>query len=497
MKRRTFLIGTTAALIDVSGCGPEARGADAPLRFEVGTATGLSPASGRLMVALAPAGTREPWRAIGEVGPRAIPTLGRDVDGFGPGKTAVLDGTADLFPLASLKELRPGRYVVQAVLSTNPDLRSLDAPGTRTSEPQTVPIDPLRSGTVALTLSRIAPPEKPPADTASVRFVRIPSAKLSAFHKRPIFLRAGVVLPTNFATEPNRRYGLRVSIGGFGTRYTAAWGAPPDPRFVQLFLDGDGPFGDPYQVNSANNGPYGDAVTQELIPHVEATFRCIGTGKARVLDGGSTGGWVSFALQVFYPDFFAGTWSFYPDGVDLRSFQLVNIYEDTNAYVDASGKERPAMRRRDGSTVYTMRHECQMENVKARGGKYPSSGGQWGAWNAVYGARGADGRPVPLWDPKTGRIDRSTLDQWKKYDLRCVLVENEATLAPKLRGKLRIWVGEADDYFLNNAVHRLDDALKATTYDAKITYGPGQGHGWQPISDRQMLDEMARVIGVS
>src|SRR5580704_2740733 len=121
------------------------------------------------------------------------------------------------------------------------------------------------------------------------------------------------------------------------SRFRGAWLADGAPRMVLLHLDGAGPLGDPYQVNSANNGPYGDAVTQELIPFIEEKYHAIGEPRARVLSGVSTGGWVSLALQVFYPDFFNGTWSYCPDGVDFRAFQLVNIYEDRNAYINGHG----------------------------------------------------------------------------------------------------------------------------------------------------------------
>src|SRR5437660_12799070 len=128
-------------------------------------------------------------------------------------------------------------------------------------------------------------------------------------------------------------------------------------------LDGPAPYGDPYQVNSATNGPYGDAVTQELIPHVEKKFRGVGRPYARVLDGVSTGGWVSLALQIFYPDRFNGAWAHAPDPVDFRAYELINIYKDENAYVNAHGFERAASRDRNGEVRTTVRHECQMEMV--------------------------------------------------------------------------------------------------------------------------------------
>ena len=278
-----------------------------------------------------------------------------------------------------------------------------------------------------------------------------------------------------------------------GTAFHDLWMADETPRMIFVQLDGAGPLGDPYQVNSANHGPYGDAITRELIPHVERTFRGIGRGSARVVDGGSTGGWVALALQVFYPDFFNGAWSFCPDSVDFRSFQLVNIYEDANAYVNRHGFDRPAARDVSGEVRYTMRHECGLENVLGRGDSWAMSGGQWGAWNATYGPRGADGRPVPLWDPRTGAINHAAAEHWKAYDLRRVLEENWPVLGPKLRGKLHIWVGEADDFFLNNAVHQLDEFLSRATpaYEGSITYGPGQGHCWMGISEREMMKQMA------
>src|SRR4029078_9918256 len=136
--------------------------------------------------------------------------------------------------------------------------------------------------------------------------------------------------------------------------------------------------------------------------------------------------------------------------VDLRAFQLINIYEDQNAYVNKRGFELPSARELNGNVRFTIRHECQMENVMGLGDSYTQSGEQWGAWNATYGPRGEDGRPAPLWDPKTGLIDRRVADHWKRYDLRMLLEQNWKALAPKLQGKIHISVGEADNYYLNN-----------------------------------------------
>jgi hypothetical protein len=439
----------------------------------------------------------------------APPVLGRDAGGFGAGSEAFVDGSAATFPAGNLARLPGGEYVVQAVFHANRDLNRPDAPGNFYSNPVRAYLDPARGGTLRLEVSHVVPSDEVPNDTEHVRYVKLRSELLSRFHGRPMYLRAAVVLPRDFDRETERRYPLRVQIGGYGTRYTAAgalmapqsrfrraWLDEGSPRMLLLHLDGAGPFGDPYQVNSDNNGPYGDAVTRELIPYVEAKFRGVGEGYARVTDGASTGGWVSLALQVFYPDFFNGCWSHAPDPVDFRAYELIDVYDDANAYVNARGFERPSARAVSGEVRYTVRHECQMETVLGRGDRWWLSGKDWCAWNAVFGPRGDDGLPKPLWDGRTGSIDRSVVNHWKRYDLRRVLEENWPVLGPKLRGKIRIWVGDADDYFLNNAVHLLDSSLRnlRPPFGGTITYGPRGGHGYRVLTERQMLDEMAAAV---
>ena len=479
------------------------------LRFEVTLDPSLpAQPSGRLLVVMASSDRVEPRRLIGRTGRTATPTVGVDVPALAPGDRVILDATAAAFPIEGLADLPAGEYHVQAVLDTNRDIRSPGAPGSLYSEPLQVALEPAQNEPVRLTLSRRIPDEQLPPDEEYLRFIKIRSDLLTQFHGRPIYIRAGVILPPGFEQEPERRYPLRVHIGGYGSRYTRvgsmmrpgspfrdAWLAADAPRMVLLHLDGAGPNGDPYQVNSANNGPYGDAVTQELIPYVEREFRGIGEPHARVLDGGSTGGWVSLALQIFYPDFFNGAWASCPDGVDFSAFQLVDIYSGDSAYVDEQGHELPSARNRNGRVRFTMRHEVQMENVLGRGDSWTMSGRQWGAWNAAYGPRGQDGRPVPLWDPETGVIDRSVTRHWEPYDLRLVLEQHWDELAPKLRGKLNIWVGEMDDYYLNNAVHLLDEFLQTKpSIDARIAFGPDRGHCWTGISQNEMMREIEERI---
>ena len=482
-----------------------------PLRFEVTVATGLvsTPQNGRLFVVMSLKGQAEPRLMIGQTGLDASPLFGRDVNGFAPGVPGIIDDTCAAFPIERLSALPPGDYTVQALFDSNLDLKSVNAPGNLYSKPERIHLDPKQGSTIKIELTERVSPEQTPPENEYVKYVKIQSNLLSKFHGRPMYLRAGVILPKEFDKDPSKRYPLRVQIGGYGSRFTGVqrmmregssfrsmWLADQTPRMVLVHLDGDGPYGDCYQVNSDNNGPYGDAITQELIPYIEQKFRCIGQPWARVLTGGSTGGWVSLALQVFYPDFFNGTWSGFPDGVDFRAFQLINIYEDQNAYVNRNGFERPSARELNGDVRFTIRHECQMENAMGLSDSYAMSGEQWGAWNSTYGPRGADGRPAPLWDPKTGKINHDLVDHWKKYDLRMVLEQNWKTLGPKLRGKLTIWVGEADEYFLNNAVHMLEAFLSNANppYEGKIIYGPGKGHGWMAFSEQEMMAQMAAAI---
>ena len=485
--------------------------AAAGVRFEITIGAGQRPSrnEGRLFVVLGPPGEAEPRQLIGRTGVDSAPIFAVDVADVRPGSRHIVDATAYGFPVVSLDELEAGDYRVQALFDSNIDLKSPNAPGNLYSDVRDIRVDPSAVASVELELTHRVPDEVLPEPTEYLRFVKLRSSLLSEFHGRPIYLRAGVVLPRDYEQQSARRYPLRVRIGGYGSRYTRvqrmladdsefreAWLSDAAPRMILLHLDGDGPFGDPYQVNSANHGPYGSAITQELIPHVEREFRAIGRPHARVLDGGSTGGWVSLALQVFYPDFFNGAWSYCPDGVDFRAFQLIDIYADDNAYVNDRGFERPSARDVDGDVRFTMRHEARLENLIGSGDSWTMSGRQWGAWNATYGPRGDDGRPVPLWDPESGAIDQDVLVHWERYDVRRVLERDWSELGPKLRGKINIWIGDADNYFLNNAVHLLDEFLASANppYAGRIVYGPGEGHCWVGVSALQIMQEMgARV----
>ena len=464
--------------------------AESRLEFRATEAVVPKPAvGGRLVVSIVPA-TETP--RFTDVDAPFKPLFGIDVERLTADTVMTLDG-ATSFPAGKrLVDLPPGDYKLQAVFLWNRNLLLPNAPGNLHSAVLKYRHDPLAKEPTVVVLDAVYPEPKAPAKPG-VKLHEIPSKLLSAFHGRPMVYRVGVVLPDGFDANGNTTYPLVVHIGGFGQRFTSAGRMKPDARFVQVLLDGAGPFGDPYQVNSANNGPYGDAFTTEVLPFLEATYR--GSGK-RFTAGGSTGGWSSLALQVFYPDVFDGCWSQCPDGVDFRAFQLADLTKDKNLYVNRFGFERPARRTLEGDTVYTVRHEAQLEKVLGRGGRWELGGQQWASWNAVYGPKGDDGLPKPLWNGATGNVDASVLKHWQKYDLRLQLETDWKRLGPKLAGKIHIWVGDADDYFLNNGVHRLKQSLAERTdpkFDGIIEIAPRRGHesGW---STARVLDEMAERL---
>ena len=327
------------------------------------------------------------------------------------------------------------------------------------------------------------------------------SEALTEFWRRPVELTFTVLLPADYAAAPDRRYRVRYNVAGYGGRYNRVnrllgapefaewWTSEAAPGVITVFLDGSGPFGDSYQLNSASSGPYGDALTQEIIPYVDENYRTEGAA-ARYVDGCSTGGWVSLALQLFYPDTFAGTYSYSPDPVSFKRMQLIDMYADTNAFVNKAGLLRPSRRDVYGEPNLLIRDEFAEENAEGTDGTYVTGQGQWGAWNALYSPRGEDGLPVAAFDGITGTIDSTVVEHWKRYDLLLHVQENWPTLGPKLAGKVYVWMGDMDNYYLNNALRDFDTWLKTATEptsDAVIEFTPMQGH-CSEYSHRRVLE---------
>jgi hypothetical protein len=393
------------------------------------------------------------------------------------------------------------------------------APGNLYSTPQKIQIGAGAGSNFAIKLDKVIPPIEAPKDTKYVKHIRIQSERLTKFWGRPMYLGAHVLLPGGFDSHPDAHYPLVIFHGHFpadfdGFRETPAdpnlkpeysdrfhleaynrtvqeyahqfykdWTGPDFPRFIIVEIQHANPFyDDSYAVNSANLGPYGDAITYDLVPEIEKQFRGIGKGWARFLYGGSTGGWESLAVQMFYPDEYNGCWAACPDPIDFRAYTVVNIYQHENAYfADSKWKHvpRPGKRNYLGELAATIEDMNQMELAL---GTNSRSGGQWDIWQAVYSPLGADGYPKPIWDKATGKIDRSVAEYWREhYDLGYILKRDWAKLGPKLEGKIHIYVGEADNFFLNNAVYLVEDFLKTTRnpyYAGEIDYEPRAEHCW-------------------
>jgi hypothetical protein len=504
-----------------------------------------APVTGRVFLFLARTNDREPRLQAGSYG-GSVPFFGVDVRALAPGQAATIDANTLGFPLESLRDLPPGDYYVQALLNVYTEFHRADghviwahmdqwegqrfdrAPGNLVSDVQRVHVD--RDASIKLSLTRVLPPVEVPADTRWVKRIKIQSKLLTAFWGRPIYIGATVLLPKGFDEEPTRHYPAIYIQGHFGLR--APFGFDPDttqtespgeraarlertarepgfefakewmsedfPRMVAITFQHPTPYyDDSYAVNSANNGPYADALLTELVPLLEKKFRLIPQAHARLLTGGSTGGWESIALQIHHPDFFGGTWTLYPDPVDFRDYQMSNIYEDTSAFVpnvDVATTwvvpERFMSRTPQGQPLLSMRMMSRLEAVL---GSHERSGQQMNAWDAAYGPVGPDGYPKPLWNKLTGHIDKEVAMYMRDhgYDLTYYLKQNWSRIGPSLAGKIHVYVGDMDNYYLNLAVYRMEEALRSMTNpkaEAVFEYGrPMKPHGWQPFTNAELV----------
>lgn len=494
-----------------------------------------SPLDGRLMVIFSRDESSEP-RAQISWGLNTPPAFAINVDDWAPGTERVIDATAFGFPVRSLAQLPKGSYRVQAIINRYETFHRADGhtvkvppdkgegqhwsikPGNLYSVPRSVTIDPARRDVIRLTLDQEIPPIADYKETKYVKHVRIRSERLSKFWGRDMFISAFVTLPWGFDDHPGARYPLVINHGHFATEPDNWRESPPDPdlkpdyseRFSlagynrvqqqyawQLYQDWTGPgfprmlmvqiqhptpfYDDSYAVNSANAGPWGDAIQYELLPEIERRFRGLGQGWARFAFGGSTGGWESMAVQVFYPNEYNGAWVACPDPIDFRHYETVNIYADTNAFFMPSPWKRtprPAHRNYLGHVDGTVEETNLYEYLL---GTHSRSSEQWDVWEATFSPVGSDGYPKRIFDKTTGTIDKSVAEYWKEhYDLSYILQRDWKTLAPVLKGKLRIYVGDMDNYYLNNAVYEVEKFLKSAQpeADAVVDYGDRDEHCW-------------------
>jgi hypothetical protein len=497
-----------------------------------------APLDGRLLLLFSTDGKDEPRFQISDISLASQQVFGMDVDGWKAGQEAVFPADVLGYPAESLAAIPAGTYRVQALLNRYETFRLGDGrvvklppergegqqwprkPGNLYSTPREISFDPNRADAISLTLDQVIPPIPDPPSTKYVRHERIRSERLSKFWGRDTYLGAHILLPEGFDSHPGARYPLVINHGHFpdtiggwreeppdpnlkpdysdrfhlsgynriqqehGYQLYKDWTAPDYPRYLLVEIQHANPYyDDSYAVNSANIGPYGDAITYELVPYLEKKYRALGGGWARFLYGGSTGGWASFGAQVLYPDEYNGAWIACPDPVDFRAYGVVNIYEDENAYAwkgPWKSVETPGHRDYLGHIQATVEQMNRMELVV---GPKTRSGGQYDVWQAVYSPAGSDGYPKPIWDKRTGVIDKDVAAYWKEnYDLVHILRRDWGKgLGRKLEGKIHIYVGEADNYYLNNAVYLAQEFLESAkdpAYGGVIDYEPRAEHCW-------------------
>jgi S-formylglutathione hydrolase FrmB len=547
----TFLL-----LVLSAASGPQTRAAQFSISFPAAVQAG--PVTGRLFVFVGRQAEPEP-RLNGHPFERGTPLFGMDVNAWKAGETAVIDQNAAGFPLSSLKDLPVGDYYVQALLNVYTQVRRSDgrtlwvhwdqwegqqfstSPGNLYSAVSKVHLDSGAGYNIVLSLTQVIPPIQKPPDTTWVKRIKIQSDLLTKFWGHPVFLGAVVLLPKDYDSHPDVRYPVIFEQGHFGLQaplnftegttpvptevartlgsyniqigpeVLRTWDGENFPRFIAVTFQHPTPFfDDSYAVNSANNGPYGDAILTELIPYLESHFRMIAKPYARVLTGGSTGGWESLSLQVHHPQFFGGTWTLYPDSVDFRHYGTINAYDDANAFKFSSPggfmlepstewhePERYIMRAPDGQTLFSVREYSQWEEAL---GSHGRSGDQIEAWDAAYGPVGDNGYPKPLWDKRTGVIDHDVTLYMRDHgnDLTYYLKQNWSGIGSDLVGKIHVDVGDMDNFYLNLAVYDLEEFLQSTSApaaQATFFYGrPKKGHGWQHTTTMEMVREMAAFI---
>ena len=495
-------------------------------RFEVSFPSAIheEALTGRIYVMISRTAEREPRLQIGRTG---VPFFGRDVVNLLPGEPGIIDATDLGTPVASLRDIPAGDYYVQAFVNVYSEFRRADghviwmhddrwegqhwnrSPGNLYSAVERVRLDPEADAVIALSAENAIPPVVVPPDTEWVRRFKFQSSMLTEFWGRPVYLGATVLLPRGYDSS-TISYPVNYIQGHFslnapnrfqiGDDLYREWIRDDFPRMILVTFQHPNPyFDDSYAVNSVNVGPYGDAILQELIPEIEKRFRILAEPYARVLSGGSTGGWESLALQIFHPDFFGGTWSYCPDPVTFTDVEGINIYEDVNAfYKQHEWRRVPTANTREinGEIRLTSRQRNHFELVNGTKGR---SGEQLDIWSAVFGPIGDDGYFEPLFDKRTGEINAAVAEYWRdNYDLLHYLRQNWAEIGQKLVDKLHIYTGTMDNFYLNNSTRDLELWMKTTEnphYEGFFMYGDGKGHCFSgPVTRAARLREMAQFI---
>ena len=491
-------------------CAP-AWAAPTVLRVTLGAAAS-TPVSGRLIVfaqPLAQARAEAKGGPVAEVEtspfhPQAVAVAAQDVARLAPGATVDVDVDTVSFP-RPFSTLAPGRYAVQAVLDVGRDYNY----GGRVAGDLLSPVTEmdLPAGG-ALTLATAVPATDPytpgpgaapeqaaayPAARADIRPLDVESAALARFWGRPVHMRGWVLLPPGYATS-GQRYPVVYRTHGFGgglaysyDTAVARWRdlhAGAIPPMIWVFLDESSSTGTHEFADSVNNGPWGEALTTELIPALERAYRMDARASGRFLTGHSSGGWATLWLQTRYPRVFGGSWSTSPDPSDFHDFTGVDIYApNANVYRRADGSAYPLVRA-DGKVVATLEDFTRLEAVIG------PTGGQQSSFDWVFSPRGPQGAPEPMFDRTTGDVHPAVAAYWREhFDIAARLARDWPALKPDLDGKVHVLVGTADTFYLDGAAHRLQAAMDGLGARSSFRYLPGRTHGdlYRIGDDRQGL----------
>ena len=405
----------------------------------------------------------------GSVGIEPFPCFAIDVKNVKPGQSVLFDDKAISFP-ATISNLERNEYYVQVVWDRDLGGRAIsESPGNIYAKPVKVKLTKDVRKIFSIECDQVIP-DKVFNDVKFVKELKVRSALLSAFHRKPFFLAGAVILPPSYYEQPQRKYPLVIIVSGYGGDYHAPSGDTTGRAMlsdsletINVFLDGNCSLGHSVYANSENNGPWGDALVKEFIPELEKQYRCDG---ARLLRGHSSGGWTVLSLQTHYPSFFTACWASSPDPVDFRDFQKINLYAGDNMFYDKDSSLRLVATVAGKIPWATQKQAYQMENVISRGEQMHS-------FDAVFSAKGSGGEPERICDPVTGEVNKKVFEHWKNYDISLYLRTNWEKLQKDLYGKIRISVGDQDNFLLNSAVHLLDSEMKNLNTGFVFAYYPG------------------------
>jgi Putative esterase len=334
------------------------------------------PQSGRLLLFLAQGA---PANSIdtNPFAPQAVSVAAKEVSDLAPGAAVEIDTDDVAFP-AGFSRLAPGSYSAQAVLDIRHEYNYAGrAPGDPISE--VTPIVHFDAGAMSepvLTLNLPVPNfdfhgQGTPRNAINLEdFV---SPALSRFWGRPVHMHCLVVEPPGYESHPNTRYPAVYFTHGFGGNLERIQPTAEEvyrrmtdkrmPEMVWILLDESLPTGTHEFADSVNNGPWGKALTTELIPHLESRYHLDARAGARFLNGHSSGGWATLWLQVTYPRIFGGTWSTSPDSSDFHDFTGPDLYAPhANVYHRDDGSSYPLVRN-DGKVVATFEDFARLEAV--------------------------------------------------------------------------------------------------------------------------------------